>query len=474
MKSTCPRASLFYIYLIEKIRVSLIMISVWDRCLQLLRAKVNKHTMSTWLEPIACEEISERTILLSAPTNFHVAWIRDNYLNLISESVGQVFGNKYEIDFLSRNEFDALLPESAPPGVAPDRASIIEAFSITDEFARKHKLNPRYTFESFVVGSCNQFANAAAVSVSENLGGTYNPLFIYGGVGLGKTHLMSAIGYDVLSKDKSAKVSFSTSEEFTNEMINAIRYDKMVDFRNKYRCMDLLLIDDIQFLAGKERTQEEFFHTFNRIYEDHKQIVITADCLPNELDIEQRLKSRFGWGLVADISAPDLETKVAILKRKAFEDSLELPDDVAHFLARQVGSNIRELEGLLVRVVAMSTLQGIPLTKELAEKALKDVFRSQCKPITMEAVISAVAKAFNVKVSDIKSKKRHKLYSFPRQVAMYLARELTECSYPEIGVAFGGKDHSTVIHAVRKIEKTMEKDQSLTSTIDGLRREIRA
>ena len=350
---------------------------------------------------------------------------------------------------------------------------MIEAFSITDEFARKHKLNPRYTFESFVVGSCNQFANAAAVSVSENLGGTYNPLFIYGGVGLGKTHLMSAIGYEVLSKHKSAKVSFSTSEEFTNEMINAIRYDKMVNFRNKYRNMDLLLIDDIQFLAGKERTQEEFFHTFNRIYEDRKQIVITADCLPNELDIEQRLKSRFSWGLVADISAPDLETKVAILKRKAFEDSLELPDDVAHFLARQVGSNIRELEGLLVRVVAMSTLQGIPLTKELAEKALKDVFRSQSKPITMEAVIGAVAKAFNVKVSDIKSKKRHKLYSFPRQVAMYLARELTECSYPEIGAAFGGKDHSTVIHAVRKIEKTMEKDQSLKSTIEGLKREIR-
>ena len=201
--------------------------------------------------------------------------------------------------------------------------------------------------------------------------------------------------------------------------------------------------------------------------------MITADCLPNELDIEQRLKSRFSWGLVADISAPDLETKVAILKRKAFEDSLELPDDVAHFLARQVGSNIRELEGLLVRVVAMSTLQGIPLTKELAEKALKDVFRSQSKPITMEAVIGAVAKAFNVKVSDIKSKKRHKLYSFPRQVAMYLARELTECSYPEIGAAFGGKDHSTVIHAVRKIEKTMEKDQSLKSTIEGLKREIR-
>ena len=437
-----------------------------------LRAKVSEHTLITWLEPIICEEMSRERIVLSAPTNFFVTWIKDHYLGLLQTTINEVGDITPQIYLRSRNEFQEPDKESTQE-FQRNELNNGSCTSITSEFALKHNLNPRYTFESFVVGGCNQFANAAALSIADNLGGTYNPLFIYGGVGLGKTHLMSAIGYSVLGRKNGALVSFCTSEEFTNEMINAIRFDKMVDFRNKYRNLDLLLMDDIQFLARKERTQEEFFHTFNRMYERGKQIIITADCLPVDLaDIELRLKSRFGWGLVADMGTPDLETRVAILKRKAYEDKLDLPDDVAYFLAEHVDSNVRDMEGYLVRVMAMSILQGIPLTMDLAEVALKDIIHRRTKPITVEMIISHVSKTFNVKTSDIKSKKRHKLYSFPRQVGMYLARELTECSYPEIGAAFGGKDHSTVIYASRKIEKGMETDHSLKNTIEGLKRKL--
>jgi len=285
---------------------------------------------------------------------------------------------------------------------------------------------------------------------------------------------MSAVGYNVLSREKARKISFVTSEEFTNEMINAIRFDHMVDFRNKYRNLDLLMIDDIQFIAGKERTQEEFFHTFNSLYEGRKQIVITCDRFPSELsDMEQRLQSRFSWGLIADMGVPDLETKVAILKRKAFEDSLQLPDEVAYFLAEQVESNIRELVGYLIRVAAMSMLQGIPLTRDLAQVALREILHRSPKNITIDQIIVQVAKVFNVKPSDIKSKKKHKLYALPRQVAMYLAREVTEHSYPEIGEAFGGKDHSTVIYGARKIEKALEHDHSLRNIVEGLKKNVR-
>jgi len=446
--------------------------TIWAHCKELLRTKVNEHTMSTWLEPIVCEDISERRILLSVPNNFFAVWIRDNYLKIIAESLRELTGRQYELDFRSRNELcgDSPANLSTENGVG----NYESALSITGEFALSKNLNPRYTFESFVVGGCNQFARAAALAVSENLGRSYNPLFIYGGVGLGKTHLMSAVGYAVLSRDKSKGICFSTSEEFTNEMINAIRYDKMADFRNKYRTVDLLMIDDIQFIAGKERTQEEFFHTFNSIYEAGKQIIITSDRFPNEISrMEDRLRSRFGWGLITDMGAPDLETKVAILRRKAFEDCLELPDEVAYFLAEQVESNIRELVGYLVRVVAMSTLQAIPLTKQLAQVALREILHRTAKTITVDDIMSHVSRAFNVKLADIKSKKKHKLYALPRQVGMYLARDLTELSYPEIGAAFGGKDHSTVIYAARKIDKRMEQDQAFKNQVEALRKDIR-
>jgi chromosomal replication initiator protein len=440
--------------------------------MDVLRTRLSGHIMATWLEPILCEELTERTITLSVPNSFFIVWIKDNYLKTLEESIREVSGTALEIAFQSREESASTQIEDI--GEAAPELALLSSLSITDEFALKRNLNPRYTFSSFVVGSCNQFAHAAALSVTENLAGSYNPLFIYGGVGLGKTHLMSSIGYGVLSKDKSKKVSFTTSEEFTNEMINSIRYDKMPEFRNKYRSVDLLLIDDIQFIAGKERTQEEFFHTFNSIYENRKQIVITSDRSPNEIsEMEHRLRSRFSWGLIADMGVPDLETRMAILKRKAFEDGLELSDDVAYFLAEHIKSNVRELVGYLVRVIAMSTLQSLPLTKDLAQLALRDIIHRQTKTITIEEIIAHVSKAFHVKPVDIKSKKKHKLYSLPRQVGMYLARELTELSYPVIGEAFGGKDHSTVIYAAKKIEKMLEQNHSLRNTVEALRQDIR-
>ena len=447
--------------------------TIWARCMALLRTKLTDHAVSTWLEPINCQEIGDDKVVLSVPNNFFIVWIKDNYLKEIRDSLAELTGSNYEIDFKSRDEF---IPESSDTRQTATDGLSDESTSqgISDELALTRNLNPRYTFESFVVGNCNRFAQAAALSVSENLGGSYNPLFIYGGVGLGKTHLMSAIGYAVLSRDKSKRIYFTTSEEFTNEMINSIRFDKTLDFRNKYRSVNLLMIDDIQFLAGKERTQEEFFHTFNSIYEARNQIVVTSDSFPGEIkDLDSRLKSRFSWGLIADMGTPDLETRVAILQRKAYEDSIALPDDVAHFLAEHVHSNVRELVGYLTRVVAMSSLQGMPLTVDLARLALREILHRHNKAITVDEIIARVSKTFNVKSADIKSKKKHKLYSLPRQVGMYLARELTELSYPEIGVAFGGKDHSTVIYATRKIEKILEQDHSLKTVVEGLRKEIR-
>jgi chromosomal replication initiator protein len=441
--------------------------------MDLLQTKVNQHTMSTWLKPIVCEKIQEDRIVLTVPNNFFIRWIKENHIDIIRDSLTEVTGRRFEMDFRSRDEFGDEISDT--PCGSNTQSHIPSAMSVTDEFALTRNLNPLYTFESFVVGSCNQFARAASLAVTDNLGGTYNPLFIYGGVGLGKTHLMSAVGYEVLSRDKTKNVYFTTSEEFTNEMINALRYHKMEDFRNKYRSVDLLMIDDIQFIAGKERTQEEFFHTFNSIYEARKQVIIASDRFPNEIsDMERRLRSRFSWGLITDIGVPDLETKVAILKRKAFEDCLELPDEVAYFLAEHVESNVRELVGCLIRVVAMSTLQGIPLTKELAREALREILHHHTKPVTVDSIISHVSKAFNVKPVDIKSKKKHKMYSLPRQVAMYLSRELTELSYPEIGAAFGGKDHSTVIYGARKIEKRLEQDRALKNQVEALKKDIRS
>lgn len=444
----------------------------WEESLALLRTRLNEHAINTWITPMVCENVTETTVVFTVPNNFFITWIKDNYLKIISDSINEVSGRILSIDLRSRED-SAKLREECPDSHLTRVCDQKDFLSIVD-YVRKRNINPRYTFESFVVGSCNQFAHAAARSVSENLGASYNPLFIYGGVGLGKTHLMSAVGYAVACRDRTKNIAFVTSEEFTNEMINAIRFDRMVDFRNKYRSLDLLMIDDIQFIAGKERTQEEFFHTFSSIYEASKQIIITSDRFPNEIpELEHRLRSRFSWGLIADMGTPDLETKVAILKRKSFEDNFDLPDDVAYFLAEQVESNIRELVGYLIRVIAMSTLQGIPISVNLSKIALREILHRNIKSITVDDIISCVSKAFNVKPADVKSRKKHKLYSLPRQVGMFLSRNLTEMSYPEIGAAFGGKDHSTVVYAAKKIENRIKEDSSFKNLIDAIKKDIK-
>jgi chromosomal replication initiator protein len=338
----------------------------------------------------------------------------------------------------------------------------VDNTSLAKQFAFDPGLNSKYTFDSFVVGSCNQFAHAASLAVAEAPGKTYNPLYLYGGVGLGKTHLMHACGQAIKARNPHLKLSYLSSERFMNELINAIRYDKTQGFREKYRSVDVLLIDDIQFMAGKERTQEEFFHTFNALYEQQKQIVISSDCPPREIPtLEERLHSRFEWGLIADLEPPDLETKVAILKRKAEAMGFVIPDDVALFIAGRVKNNVRELEGSLIRLLAISSLRGIPISKELAKDAIRNIASDE-EPgvVTIEQIQKAVAATYKLSVDQLVSKNNARQFSFPRQIAMYLCKKLTKHSYPEIGRAFGGKHHTTVIHSVEKIQSLTNEDSS--------------
>ena len=330
-------------------------------------------------------------------------------------------------------------------------------------------INPKYTFDTFVSGTSNQFAHAAAMAVSKNPATTYNPLFIYGGVGLGKTHLINAIGNEIYKNNKSTKICYYSSEKFTNELINSLRHAKMNEFRNKFRSIDILLIDDIQFIAGKKSTQEEFFHTFNSLYESHKQIIVTSDKFPKEIpDLEERLRSRFEWGLIADIQAPDTETKQAILKMKADQNNIKIPEDVNFFLANSITNNVRELEGYLIRIGAYSSLTSTPISVEMAKKILKDILIENKREITIEKIQKNVAEHFNIKISELKSSKRLKNIVLPRQISMYICRNMTNLSYPEIGFNFGGKDHSTIIHAVKKIEKLMKEDIQMRVIIERL------
>jgi chromosomal replication initiator protein len=320
-------------------------------------------------------------------------------------------------------------------------------------------LNPRYTFDSFIVGSSNQFAHAACRAVAEAPSRSYNPLFIYGGVGLGKTHLMHAVGQYVLMHDRNLKLTYISSERFMNEMINAVRYDRVIDFRERYRTVDVLLVDDIQFLAGKEGTQTEFFHTFNALYDSQKQIVLSSDCPPHEIpQLEERLRSRFEWGLIADIQSPDLETKVAILKKKAETEAVPLPDNVAIYIAGKIKSNIRELEGSLIRLIAYASLTGQQITLALAQEVLKNILDHEEKAVTIDIIQKFVADYYNLKLADLKSRNNSKSVAMPRQIAMYLCKSLTHASLPEIGRSFGGKHHSTVIHSIRKVEDMRKKD----------------
>jgi chromosomal replication initiator protein len=411
-------------------------------------------------------------VYLEVPNRFVLDWVKENYAKLIQKILAELSAVNYRLQFDISGQAKDHLPSKSNHIETPVPTEKSQK-AIKNNHSANLNLNRKYTFEEFVSGSSNQFAYAAAMAVANNPATTYNPLFIYGGVGLGKTHLVNAIGNSILKKSPQMRICYYTSEKFMNELINSLRYNRMDEFRNKFRSMDILLIDDIQFIAGKERTQEEFFHTFNALYESHKQIIVTSDKFPKDIPgLEERLRSRFEWGLIADIQPPDVETKLAILKMKAEQNSIKLPEEVALFLANSVCNNVRELEGYLIRIGAYASLTSTSVSLEMAREVLKDILIERNKELSVEEIVKKVSIYFNIKISDIKSAKRLKAVVLPRQIAMYLSRQLTSSSYPEIGERFGGKDHSTIIHAIRKIEKLMEEDFQLRSTIDNLKNEL--
>jgi chromosomal replication initiator protein len=428
--------------------------NLWEQVLSKVEPKLNGQVFDTWLKPTQQISMSAETLEVEVPNSFFVEWISHHYLPLIRDSLSEVHPGELAIRFKARPSLER---DSSPEGATE---KFLRRKTVSPSLPGQGTLNPRYTFESFVVSSSNQFAHAAAKAVAEQPGMHYNPLYIYGGVGLGKTHLMHAVGNHLARIRPDLGQRYLSTENFMNELINAIRFEKTLDFKEKYRTVDLLLIDDIQFLAGKERTQEEFFHTFNALYESQKQIVITSDCPPRQIPtLEERLRSRFEWGLMADIQPPDLETKIAILRKKAEAERVELPQDVAFFISSKIKSNIRELEGSLVRLVAYSSLTRRPIDLEMAKETLKDLLEDKSPAVTLDSIQKLVAGYFNIKVIDLKSKNNARNVSFPRQIAMYLCKNLTEQSLPAIGQLFGGKHHSTVIHAIRKIDKRRSIDK---------------
>jgi len=446
---------------------------IWQETLSQLEQNLNPQHFTTWIKPIQFIGIDKDLVQIEVPNRFFLSWIRDNYAELIRETLSSIGAVSYrlKIDIASVNH----TINNSVEETTLDKEIITDQISRTTlpKNTSSININKKYTFDEFVSGSSNQFAYAAANAVANNPATTYNPLFIYGGVGLGKTHLVNAIGNAILLKNPEMRVCYYTSEKFMNELINSLRYAKMDEFRNKFRSMDVLLIDDVQFIAGKERTQEEFFHTFNSLYESHKQIVVTSDKFPKEIPgLEERLRSRFEWGLIADIQSPDVETKQAILKIKAEQNGINLPEDVAFFLANSITSNVRELEGYLIRIGAYASLTSTSITLSMAKDILKNILVEKRREITVEEIQKVVAQYFNIKISDLKSAKRLKALVLPRQVAMYIARQLTSCSYPEIGEKFGGKDHSTIIHAIKKIDKKIAEDMQLNSTVNSLRQTL--
>lgn len=434
---------------------------LWNMVLSNIKEKVAKPSYETWLKSTKAHSLTKDALVISAPNDFARDWLESRYSALIADTILDITGDRLNIKFvIPQNQSD----EDLDIQLAVNRTKKVEPVS---HDLQQNMLNPKYTFDTFVIGSGNRFAHAASLAVAEAPAKAYNPLFIYGGVGLGKTHLMHAIGHYVLEHNPNAKVVYLSSEKFTNEFINSIRDNKAVNFRNKYRNVDVLLIDDIQFLAGKEQTQEEFFHTFNALHEESKQIVISSDRPPKEIPtLEDRLRSRFEWGLITDITPPDLETRIAILRKKAKADGLDIPNEVMLYIANQIDSNIRELEGALIRVVAYSSLINKDINADLAAEALKSIIpSSKPKIISIHEIQKSVGEVFNVKLEDFKAKKRTKSVAFPRQIAMYLSREMTDSSLPKIGEEFGGRDHTTVIHAHEKISKLLQTDSQLQSQI---------
>ena len=446
----------------------------WQDCLSALEKKISPQNFSTWIRPIRFVDITGNLVHLVVPNRFIRDWINENYQELIEQTISQLINDKCQI------KFEISTTKAINNNTISENKPEIEVIkNIENRNSEKEKnnsglyLNDKYTFEDFVPGSSNQFAYAAAMAVANNPATTYNPLFIYGGVGLGKTHIINAIGNEIIKNNNNLKVCYYSSEKFMNELINCLRYAKMDEFRQKFRSMDILLIDDVQFIAGKERTQEEFFHTFNALYESHKQIVVTSDKFPKDIPgLEERLRSRFEWGLIADIQPPDIETKQAILKMKADQNGIYLPEDVTLFLANSISSNVRELEGYLIRIGAYASLTSTPINLNMAKEILKNILIEKNKEISIEEIQKNVAAYFSVKVSDLKSAKRLKALVIPRQIAMYISRQLTSCSYPEIGDKFGGKDHSTIIHAIKKIEKQLEEDYQLKITVENLKNSL--
>ena len=467
----------------------------WARILDALEKKVNRHSYDTWLKPTRYSHASNKILFVRVPT-VEFRHVGDKYADLIQEALDNLGLGYEDVKFVTADDDPSNTPIRHDGGLSAPAGSAGMSRNLSDhqnsgpgpqvapamfpsqgrfDWDSAAQLNPRYTFDAFVIGSGNQFAHAACQAVAERPSKAYNPLFLYGGVGMGKTHLMQAIGHEIKRRTPQAAICYVSSEKFTNEMINSLRYDKMISFRDKFRTMDVLLIDDIQFLAQKERTQEEFFHTFNALHESMKQIVIASDRPPKELaEFEDRLRSRFEWGLIADIQPPDLETKVAILQKKAEQERVTLPVDVALFIASNIRSNVRELEGALIRLVAHSSLIGADITLPYTQQVLKNFIDSQARKVTIESIQKAVAEQFGLRLVEIKAKNNSRSIVYPRQIAMYLAKQLTEASLPEIGRQFGGKHHTTVLHSVDKIEGVRKDDKDLNRLLNKLTEQLGA
>jgi len=434
---------------------------IWKKTLVIIKTELTEVSFNTWLKTLEPVAIQNNNFVLLVPNKFNKEILETRYLGLIANAIKQITSREYELEFI--------LPENTHALEQQEKRN-----SKSFDLFEAPRLNPKYVFEEYVIGNSNRFAHAASLAVAEAPAKAYNPLFIYGGVGLGKTHLMHAIGHYILENNSNAKVVYVSSEKFTNELINSIKDDKNEEFRNKYRTVDVLLVDDIQFIAGKERTQEEFFHTFNALHEMNKQIIVSSDRPPKEIPtLEDRLRSRFEWGLITDIQVPDFETRIAIMRKKADLEDIDIPNEVLHFIAKKIKSNIRELEGALIRIVAYSSLTNKEITVELAAEALKDIISSS-KPrqVNVDFIKDVVAQYYNIQVKDFESKRRTRSISFPRQIAMYLCREMTDMSLPKIGEEFGGRDHTTVIHAYDKISKEVQVNDDLKSKIEKIKIEI--
>jgi chromosomal replication initiator protein len=449
--------------------------SIWDQILTRIEKKVNQYSFYTWFKPTAFVADAGSSITVRVPDLMFTNWLTKHYSVVISEALTELRRPDTSVVFVVEGHD---MPE-APLEAANEPETVPEPSEPRSEEASPVGVTavgliPRYTFDTFIVGPSNQFAHAACRAVAEAPSRSYNPLFIYGGVGLGKTHLMHAIGQYVLQHDRGLKLTYISSERFMNEMINALRYERILDFRERYRSVDVLLVDDIQFVSGKEGTQTEFFHTFNALYDAQKQIVLSSDHPPHEIpNLEERLRSRFEWGLIADIQAPDVETRIAILKRKAEAEAVPLPDNVAMYIANRIKSNIRELEGSLIRLIAYASLTGREISLDLAQEVLRSVIDQDSRAITIESIQKFISEYYQLKVHELKSRNNSKSVAMPRQVAMYLCKNLTSASLPEIGRSFGGKHHSTVIHSIRKVDELRKKDGNFNSLIANFLETIR-